>query len=52
MAQLGAKLFGAIADNVVDVNKWIIKYKEKWLQKNKESEFSRIEEMLLYIENI
>ena len=52
LAQLGAKLFGITAEKVVDVNKWLVKYKDKWLKKNKESEISKIEEMLLYIENI
>ena len=52
LAQLGAKMFDVTAENIVDVNKWIVKYKNKWLQKNKESEVSKIEEMLLYINNL
>ena len=50
LAQLGAKMFGAKADTIVDVKQWMKKYKEKWLQKNKESEISKIEEMILYID--
>ena len=52
LAQLGAKLFDVVADNIVNPKEWIRKYKEKWLSKNKESEISKIEEMILYIDAI
>ncbi len=50
LAQLGAKLFDAKADELVDPKQWMEKYKAKWLLKNKVSEISKIEEMILYID--
>ncbi len=49
LAQLGAKLFGVKAESVVSATDWMQDYKEKWLQKNKESEISKIEEMILFL---
>ena len=52
LAQVGAKLCGINVDTVVDAKQWIQKYKSMWLKKNKESEVSKIEEMILYVDGI
>ena len=52
MAQLASKLYGRSYEDAVDVKDWIRRYREMWLKKNKESEISKIEEMILYIENM
>ena len=49
LAQIAAKLFGGEAENTISMREWIEKYKTMWLLKNKESEISKIEEMVLYI---
>ncbi len=50
LAQLGGKMIGVETENVVDPKEWIGKYRQKWLEKNKESELCEIEEMILYID--
>ena len=50
LAQLGAKLFDAEADTIIEPKQWMEKYKKKWLEKNKDSEISKIEEMILYVD--
>ena len=52
MAQLASKLYGKSYETRVDAKDWIRRYREMWLKKNKESEISKIEEMILYIENM
>ena len=50
LAQAGAKLFGATAPELVNTKNWMKKYKEMWLSKNKKSEISKIEEMILFVD--
>ena len=50
MAELSAKLAGYQIGRITDTKAWIGKYREKWMQKNKESELRHIEEMFLYCE--
>ena len=45
MAQMYAKFAGYEVAAYADVNQWLKKYRTKWLEKNKESELFRIEEM-------
>ena len=45
MAELFGKLAGYEMEKTADVEQWLMKYRIKWLQKNKESELYRIEEM-------
>ena len=49
LAQLNGKMRNMSVKTVIDPKSWIEKYKEKWLAKNKESELSTIEEMILYL---
>ena len=35
---------------VTDTEKWLLKYREKWINKNKENELGNIEEIIRYFE--
>lgn len=45
MAEIFAKHTGFSFENECDINKWILKYREKWISKNKEYELLEIEKM-------
>lgn len=50
LSQIAAKLFATEAGTDISVRKWIEKYKAMWLLKNKESEISKIEEMVIFVD--
>ena len=50
LAQLGGKMLGIDAKTVIEPKMWMKKYSDKWLEKNKPSELSKIEEMIFYID--
>lgn len=52
MAELQAKMDGENPTRITDTRHWLEKYKEKWLQKNKENELYRIAEMFSFCEAI
>jgi hypothetical protein len=52
MAEIQEKLEGKNPERITDTNAWLAKYRKKWLQKNKENELYRIEELFTYCENI
>ena len=52
LAELGGKLAGLSFERVTDTEKFLKKFAEKWLKKNKPSELWRIEEVLRYMESI
>lgn len=50
IAELSQKNLGEDNSRVTNTYEWLNKYKKKWLEKNKESELYRIEEMFTYYE--
>ncbi len=50
IAELFQKPLGKDFTRVTNTYEWLAKYKKKWLEKNKESELYRIEEMFKYCE--
>ena len=50
MAELYAKIAKLDIDRVTDTKAWLDKYRNKWVEKNKESELSKIEEVFLYLD--
>ena len=50
VAELYAKDQNPELKRVTDTEKWLVAYRAKWVQKNKESELRNIEEMLRYCE--
>lgn len=50
IAELSQQLSGEKPTRITDTGKWLQKYKDKWLIKNKPSELFRIEEMFKYLE--
>ena len=52
MAELSAKLVGYEINRVTDTAKWLKRYSEKWLGKNKASELRKIEELFNYYESL
>ncbi|MBQ3593649.1 MAG: family 20 glycosylhydrolase, partial [Clostridia bacterium] len=50
LAQLGGKMLGIDVKTVIEPKVWMKKYSDKWLEKNKPSELSKIEEMIFYID--
>lgn len=50
MAELVSSRKGIKVDRVTDTRQWLRKFREKWLQKNKEGELRNIEDMFLYCE--
>ncbi len=52
LAELGAKLADVKVKRLTDTKAFLARYREKWLEKNKESELTRIEDALLYAESV
>lgn len=52
MAELFGKLAGYEMERTANVEQWLGKYRAKWLQKNKESELYRIEEMFTVLNRV
>ena len=52
IAELMEKMDGKNPTRITNTRTWLEKYKEKWLQKNKENEFYRIAELFTYCETI
>ena len=52
LAELAVKHMGFEFERVTDTKKFIEKYKAKWLEKNKPSEISRIEDAFLYADSL
>ena len=52
MAELQEKLDGKNLSRITDTHAWLAKYREKWLQKNKENELFRIEDMFNFCESL
>ena len=52
ISYLGGKTLGFETEETVDTNKWLEKFRETWLLKNKESELAKIEEMILYVASL
>lgn len=48
MAELFAAKQGSKLHRMIDTKQWLLKYRAKWAQKNKESELRNIEDMFLY----
>ena len=51
MAELFAKCAGYDIEKTVNVDTWLKRFKEKWLEKNKPSELFRIEDMFTVLNN-
>jgi len=49
LAELSAVMSGKAVDRSVCVDKWIEKFSDKWISKNKKSELDRITDMFAYI---
>ena len=52
MAEIFAKIAGYPIERTVDSEKWFDKYKNKWLEKNKESELCEIEKMYKFMDKV
>lgn len=52
LAELGAKLAGIHVERLTDTEAFLGRYRNKWLQKNKISELTRIEDIFRYMEGI
>ena len=50
MAEITAFYAGYSLDEKTDTKEWLKRYREKWLQDNKESELSEIEKMFLFLD--
>ena len=50
IAELMAKIQKFKLSRVTDTEKWLLKYREKWINKNKENELGNIEEIIRYFE--
>lgn len=50
MAELTAQTAGYLVSRRTDTETWLKKYRQKWLEKNKESELSKIETVFLYMD--
>jgi len=50
IAELIAKSEKYSIERISDTNTWLNKYRQKWIQKNKESELSSIEDVFMYFE--
>lgn len=48
LAELGAKLSGIACERITSTEDFLARYRVKWLEKNKESELSRIEDIFRY----
>ena len=49
IAELFAKIAGYSLEQTVSVEKWLERYKKKWLEESKQSELSRIEALFDYV---
>lgn len=52
LAELAAKLSGIKTERLTDTADFLARYRAKWIQKNKESELSRIEDIFTYCDSI
>lgn len=52
LAELSAKLSGMKIERLTNTAKFLERYRAKWIEKNKESELSRIEEIFTYCDSI
>ena len=52
VAQMSEKMNGIQTEKLIDTRKWVEKYSEKWLEKNKSSELHRITEMFSWLEEM
>ena len=52
IAELREKLAGKTVRRTVDTQSWLARYRQKWLQKNKAEELSRLEAVFTYCESI
>ena len=52
LAELGAKLSGITVERLTDTKDFLARYRAKWMEKNKESELSRIEDIFLYCDTL
>ena len=52
VAELAVKVAGFEVERLTDTKKFLAKYREKWLEKNKPSEVSRIENIFLYCDSL
>ena len=52
LAELGAKLSGIACKRLSDTEGFLARYRQKWLEKNKESELSRIEDIFRYCDSL
>ncbi len=52
LAELGAKLSGIACKRLSDTEGFLARYRAKWLEKNKESELSRIEDIFRYCDSL
>jgi len=52
VAELAVKIAGFEVERLTDTKKFLAKYREKWLLKNKPSEISRIEDIFLYCDSL
>ena len=52
LAELSAKLSGIEINRLTNTNEFLARYRAKWIEKNKESELSRIEEIFTYCDRI
>ena len=49
-AELSAKMSGFSIDRITNAERWLVKYRKLWTDKNKENELGNIENLLLYCE--
>ena len=52
LAELAAKLSGIETERLTNTAEFLARYRTKWLEKNKESELSRIEDIFTYCDSI
>jgi len=52
LAELAAKLSHIETERLTNTKDFLARYRAKWLEKNKESELSRIEDVFMYIDSI
>jgi hypothetical protein len=52
LAELAAGLCGIRVQRLTDTEAFLARYREKWLEKNKESELSRIEDIFRYCDSL
>lgn len=52
MAEIFAKIAGYSMERTIDGGQWFAKYRNKWLEKNKESELHEIEKMFQFMDKI